>query len=82
MELWLTIRDPKEFFQTIIAADESAAVLFDKCKTVRHFVDDQYEMFKKITKFLDAHRDNFAFLPDDQTEALNRLKAFFFFFEP
>ena len=32
-------------------------------------------MFKKITKFLDAHRDNFAFLPDDQTEALNRLKA-------
>lgn len=75
MEQWLTIRDPKEFFQTIIDADESAAVLFDKCKTVRQFVDDQYEMFKKITKFLDAHRDNFAFLPDDQTEALNRLKA-------
>ena len=74
MEQWLTIRDPKEFFQTIIDADESAAVLFDKCKTVRQFVDDQYEMFKKITKFLDAHRDNFAFLPDDQTEALNRLK--------
>ena len=75
MEQWLTIRDPKEFFQTIIAADESAAVLFDKCKTVRHFVDDQYEMFKKITKFLDDNRDNFAFLPDDQTEALNRLKG-------
>ena len=75
MEQWLTIRDPKEFFQTIIDADESAAILFDKCKTVRQFVDDQYEMFKKITAFLDANRDNFAFLPDDQTEALNRLKT-------
>ena len=75
MEQWLTIRDPKEFFQTIIAADENAAILFDKCKTVRQFVDDQYEMFKKIMAFLDAHRDNFAFLPYDQTETLNRLKA-------
>ena len=32
-------------------------------------------MFQKITAFLDANRDNFAFLPDDQQEALQHLKA-------
>lgn len=75
MEQWLAIRDPKEFFQTIIDARDNASILFDKCKSVRQFVDDQYEMFKKIVAFLDNNRDNFAFLPDDQTNTLSHLKS-------
>ncbi len=75
LEQWTAIRDPKEFFQTITEARDSAATLFDRCKSVRSFVEDQYPMFQKITAFLDANRDNFAFLPDDQQEALQHLKT-------
>ena len=75
LEQWTAIRDPKEFFQTLTEARDSAATLFDRCKSVRSFVEDQYPMFQKITAFLDANRDNFAFLPDDQQEALQHLKA-------
>ena len=75
LEQWTAIRDPKEFFQTLTEARDSAASLFDRCKSVRSFAEDQYPMFQKITAFLDANRDNFAFLPDDQQEALQHLKA-------
>lgn len=75
LEQWTAIRDPKEFFQTLTEARDSAATLFDRCKSVRSFVEDQYRKFKEITTFLDANRDNFAFLPDDQQEALQHLKA-------
>ena len=77
MERWITIRDPKEFFQTITDARERAASLFDQCKNVRSFVDDQYPMFQKIMEFLEENRDNFAFLPEDQSDVLDRLKAIF-----
>jgi hypothetical protein len=74
MEKWTTIRDPKEFFVTITDAKESAAALFDKCKSIKLFVDDQFDIFKKIKAFLDVNRDNFAFLPEDQKDVLVRLK--------
>lgn len=75
LEQWTAIRDPKEFFQTLTEARDSAATLFDRCKRVRSFVEDQYRKFKEINAFLDANRDNFAFLPDDQQETLQHLKA-------
>lgn len=75
MEQWIVIRDPKEFFQTITKACDSAANLFDKCKNVNLFVEDQYAAFQRVIEFLDANRDNFAFLPDDQQESLSSLKA-------
>lgn len=77
MERWITIRDPKDFFQTITDARERAASLFDQCKNVRSFVDDQYPIFQKIMEFLDENRDNFAFLPEDQSDVLDSLKAIF-----
>src|SRR5574344_148606 len=75
MEKWTTIRDPKEFFVTITDAKESASALFDKCKSINLFVDDQFDIFKKVKAFLDVNRDNFAFLPEDQKEVLICLKA-------
>ena len=75
MEKWTTIRDPKDFFVTITDAKESASALFDKCKSINLFVDDQFDIFKKVKKFLDENRDNFAFLPEDQKEVLVCLKA-------
>lgn len=82
LEQWTAVRDPKEFFQSITQARDSAASLFDRCKSVRSFVEDQYPMFQKINVFLDVNRDNFAFLPDDQQKALQHLKAILIDEEP
>lgn len=82
LEQWTAVRDPKEFFQSITQARDSAASLFDRCKSVRSFVEDQYPMFQKINVFLDVNRDNFAFLPDEQQKTLQHLKAILIDEEP
>ncbi len=75
MEKWTTIRDHKEFFVAITEAKDSAANLFDRCKNIHSFADDQFENYKEVKTFMDVNRDNFAFLPEDQKEVLSRLKA-------
>jgi len=75
MEEWTTIRDQKEFFVTITEAKDTAATLFDRCKNIHSFVDDQFETYKEVKTYKDVNRDNFAFLPEDQKEVLSRLKA-------
>lgn len=75
MEKWTNIRDHKEFFTTITGAKESAAALFDRCKSINTFSNDQFENYKKVQQFIDENHDNFAFLPEDQKEALNHLRA-------
>lgn len=66
MESWLTERDPLKFFQTIIAARGEACRLFDRCKSINSFHNDQFANYGKIRRFIDDNRDNFAFLSDGQ----------------
>lgn len=75
MEKWSNIRDHKEFFITITEAKESAAALFDRCKNINTFINDQFEGYQKVKLFILENRDNFAFLPEEQKEAQNRLCA-------
>ena len=75
MEKWTNIRDHKEFFLTITEAKESATALFDRCKNINTFVNDQFEGYQKVKLFIQENRDNFAFLPKGQEEAQNRLCA-------
>lgn len=75
MEQWLNIRDHLKFFQTIIDAKDSASDLFDKCKNINTFHNDQYDKYKETTSFLDTNRDNFAFLTTEQKEMVETLKG-------
>ena len=74
MEKWLTERDPLKFFQTIIAAKEDACKLFDECKNINSFHNDQFENYEKIRKFIDDNRDNFSFLTVEQQSSVESLK--------
>lgn len=75
MEQWLSIRDHLNFFQTIINAKDSASTLFDKCKSINTFHNDQFDKYKEITQFLDTNRDNFAFLTSEQKAMVDTLKG-------
>jgi hypothetical protein len=76
MEEWMGIRNPQQFFETIIAAREEAARLFDRCKSVRTFADDQFDNYKACVDFYRTNHDNFTFLTDEQqrtVEALHKI---------
>ena len=75
MEKWLTERDPLKFFQTIIEARDEATTLFDRCKSINSFHNDQFELYQRLRNFLDDNRDNFAFLPSDQQQTVESLRA-------
>lgn len=75
MEKWLTERDPLKFFQTIVEARDEATTLFDRCKSINSFHNDQFELYQRLRNFLDDNRDNFAFLPSDQQQTVESLRA-------
>lgn len=75
MEQWLTVRDHLKFFETIIAAKESASLLFDRCKSINTFYGDQFDSYRQIRRFIDENRDNFVFLSPEQQEAVSTLRA-------
>lgn len=74
MEQWLTIREDLKFFETIIAARETASQLFDRCKNINTFFGDQFDRYQMLTKFIDDNRENFEFLPDDY-ESVRSLRS-------
>ncbi|MCD8207246.1 MAG: BREX system P-loop protein BrxC [Bacteroidales bacterium] len=75
MEDWATIRDQKNFFETIAEARDSAATLFDHCKTVASFVDGQYDKYEDTVKFVKDNSDNFNFISSDREEAVRQIKG-------
>lgn len=75
MEKWLTERDPLKFFQTIIEARDEATRLFDRCKSINSFHNDQFDLYQRLRNFLDDNRDNFAFLPHDQQQTVESLRS-------
>jgi hypothetical protein len=74
MEEWMGIRNPQQFFETIIAAREEAARLFDRCKSVRTFADDQFDNYKACVDFYQENHDNFSFLTDEQQRTVEALQ--------
>ena len=75
MESWLTERDHLKFFQTIIDARDEACRLFDRCKNINSFHNDQFPNYEKVRKFIDDNRDNFAFLTDEQQPTVVAIRA-------
>ncbi|MCD8202469.1 MAG: BREX system P-loop protein BrxC, partial [Prevotella sp.] len=75
LEEWSAIRSQVEFFTTITAAKDTAKTLFDSCKDIASFANDQYDKYSEIIKFIDDNRDNFDFLPDNFKIVADELKA-------
>lgn len=75
MEQWSNIRDHATFFKTITQDKDRAAAMFDTCKSINSFVNDQFENYSGLIKFLDENRDNFAFLNDEHRQTVTSLLA-------
>ena len=75
MESWIAERDHLKFFRTIIDARAEACQLFDRCKSINSFRNDQFTNYERVRRFLDDNRDNFAFLADSQQPSVEALRA-------
>lgn len=72
---WNSERDPKEFFEMVIDARQSAKALMDKRKMVGEFITDQLSKYTAICQFVDDNRDNWSFLPESHADTVKSLKS-------
>ena len=75
LEKWQAERDHKKFFELVIADKEKGKEIFDRCKSLKAFLDDQFAGYKKIRNFINDNLDNFDFLSSEDQEKSKQLYA-------
>lgn len=73
LEGWLAERDPLKYFRRVIDEQQQARTLFDTCKEVVQFVQDQMGNYKDVLHFVRDNRDNFSFVPSELHETVTQL---------
>lgn len=73
LEGWLAERDPLKYFRRVIDEQQQARILFDTCKEVVQFAQDQMTNYKDILRFVRDNRDNFSFVSTELHEAVTQL---------
>ena len=73
LEGWLAERDPLKYFRRVIDEQQQARTLFDTCKEVVQFAQDQMGNYKDVLRFVRDNRDNFSFVPVELHEAVTQL---------
>ncbi|WP_455632070.1 BREX system P-loop protein BrxC [Parabacteroides sp.] len=73
LEGWLTERDPLKYFRRVIDEQQQARALFDTCKEVVQFAQDQMVNYKDVLRFVRDNRDNFGFVPTELHETVTQL---------
>ena len=72
----LAEKDTLPFLQLFIAEKDNNKKLFDTCKRIREFRDQQLPRYIEICQFVKDNQDNFDFLvADDDKKALENLKV-------
>ncbi|MCC8115077.1 MAG: BREX system P-loop protein BrxC [Bacteroidales bacterium] len=75
MQGWLNERDPMVYFNRVIEDSAKAKQLFDQCKEVTAFLNDQLVNYSETVRFVRQNRDNFQYLSEDLTEAIHKLQS-------
>lgn len=75
MQGWQAERDPMAYFNRIIEESPKAKQLFDQCKEVVAFLQDQISNYRDTLAFVRQNHDNFQYLPEEMAEAVANLQA-------
>ena len=74
---WLQIRDPKRFYETLIAEQEETAPMIDKCRYIEDFINSQLTDYITIKKFYTSYSANFNGLDDADKLKAEQMRLFF-----
>lgn len=75
LEGWLSERDPLKYFRKVIDQQEEAHTLFDTCKEIIQFEQDQMANYKDLRRFVHDNQDNFSFMADELQEAVAQIQG-------
>lgn len=75
-EDWEAIRDQVKLFNAVINKQNDARKLFDTCKEIAQFLEDQKGNFDRVVKFVSDNKDNFSILSGEDLKAADSLKGF------
>ena len=65
LDAWKKIRDPRVFFETVIAEKDDMSALLGECRQLEEFKDGQYEKYCEVLRFIDENSENLSNLTDD-----------------
>lgn len=74
MEKWKSEKDHLNFFNAIIQAANENQKVFDDCKIISKFLNDQKNTYDEIKNFITANNDNFNLLDNNDQAEINELK--------
>lgn len=75
VDAWIDERDPEKFFRKVIDSQAQARELFDTCKEIKQFLEDQLSQYKTLVAYARQNTDNFTFVPEDLQPMVAKLKA-------
>jgi hypothetical protein len=65
LDVWKKIRDPREFFEAVIADKDEMSVLLGECRQLEEFKDGQYDKYLEVLRFIKENAENLSYLTDD-----------------
>lgn len=77
LNAWLQLRDPKMFFETLIAEKEEMGGMIDLCRSLEDFIESQLPDYDIIKSFFRTNRTNFDGLSDTDKSKIEQMSAFF-----
>jgi hypothetical protein len=77
LNAWLQLRDPKVFFETLIAEKEETAEMIDVCRSLEDFIEFQLSDYVAILSFYIGSRANLDGLNDTDKSKVKQMKVFF-----
>lgn len=66
IDRWAAERDHKTFFEMVVNEQEKGKEIFDKCKVVISFKNDQLQNYLDIRAFVTENKDNFSFIGEEE----------------
>ncbi len=75
LETWAAERDHKKFFELVVSDRDKGKDIFDRCKTLKAFVDDHLPAYREMLMFINDNAENFQYLTDEDQQKAEQLRA-------
>lgn len=75
LETWAAERDHKKFFELVVADKDKGKEIFDRCKTLKAFVDDYLPAYKAMLMFVNDNVENFQYLSEEDQKKAEQMRA-------
>ena len=70
---WLKVRNPVDYFKVVIAKQQEAHDIIDRCREVVSFIHEQLDNYNQVITYVHDNKNNFPFVPIQQQDKVSKL---------